>query len=124
MEKLFWTIVSSLLTVFLATKFIGGVSVEIIPGESNYFGFNFTKDWQMKVFIGLVLAFISFVVISVFNIVALPLKFFGFGFLAFFVDLAIIWFLDVIFPELKIVKLSSLLLTTLLFWFLNSLFRI
>jgi len=35
--KLLWHIIAGILGIFLATKFVPGVSLEIIPGKSIFF---------------------------------------------------------------------------------------
>jgi putative membrane protein len=114
MRKLFWQIIAGILGIFLATKFIPGVSLNVIPGKSIYFGIEFTQDWQILIFIGIVLGLINFFIKPILNLITFPLRILTFGLFSLILNMAIVFFLDIIFPELKIVGFFSLLLTTLI----------
>lgn len=124
MQRLFWQILFGILGLFLATKLISGVSIKVIPGQSVYFGINFTQDWQILIFIGTVLGLINFFIKPILNLLTLPLRILTLGLFSFFLNMAIVFFLDVIFPELKIVGFLALFWTTLLITLLNFFFQI
>jgi putative membrane protein len=124
MVNLFWQIVVSILGIFLATKFVPGVSLKVIPGGSVYFGVTFTQDWQMLIFVGIVLGLVNFFIKPILNLITLPLRILSLGFFSLILNMAIIFFLDVIFPELKIVGLSALFFTTLIIWVLSLFFNL
>ena len=124
MRNLFWQILISILAIFLATKFVPGVSLQIIPGKSVYFGIKFTEDWQILIFIGIALGLINFFIKPILNLITLPLRILTFGLFSLIINMAIIFFLDVIFPELEISGISALFFTSLIVWALNLFFNL
>jgi len=124
MRNLFWQILISVLAIFLATKFVPGVSLGIIPGKSVYFGIKFTEDWQILIFIGIALGLINFFIKPILNLITLPLRILTFGLFSLIINMAIIFFLDVIFPELEISGISALFFTSLIVWALNLFFNL
>jgi hypothetical protein len=54
-EKFILANLVSILAIFLAVKFVPGVTLQVIPGRSVYFGIKFTQDWQILIFIELFL---------------------------------------------------------------------
>jgi putative membrane protein len=124
MRNLFWQILISILAIFLAIKFVPGATLHIIPGESVYFGIKFTQDWQILIFIGIVLGLINFFVKPILNLITLPLKILTLGLFSLIINMAIIFFLDVIFPELEISGISALFFTSLIVWVLNLFFNL
>ena len=124
MKNLFWQILVSILAIFLAVKFVPGVSLDVIPGKSVYFGIKFTQDWQILIFIGIVLGLINFFIKPILNLITLPLRILTFGLFSLIINMAIIFFLDVIFPELEISGISALFFTALIVWLLNLFFNL
>jgi putative membrane protein len=124
MKNLFWQIVVSILTIFLAVKFVPGVTIQVIPGKSVYFGIRFTQNWQILIFIGIILGLINSFIKPILNLITLPLKIITLGLFSLILNMAIFFFLDVIFPELKIAGLSPLFFTVLILWILKSLFKV
>lgn len=117
--KIFWKVLISILGLFLAEKFVPGVLVRIIPGKSIYFGIQFSSSWQMIVFLGLILGLLKSLLKPILNMISFPLKILTLGLSSFLLDLLFLWILDFIFPELKFLKFSSLLLTALIVGFLE-----
>ena len=124
MRNLFWQILISILAIFLATKFVPGVSLQIIPGKSVYFGIKFTEDWQILIFIGTALGLINFFIKPILNLITLPLRILTFGLFSLIINMAIIFFLDVAFLELEISGISALFFTSLIVWGLNLFFNL
>jgi putative membrane protein len=124
MKNLFWQILVSILAIFLAVKFVPGVTLQVIPGKSIYFGIKFTQDWQILIFIGIVLGLINFFIKPILNLITLPLRILTFGLFSLIINMAIIFFLDVIFPELEIFGISALFFTSLIVWVLNFFFNL
>ncbi|GAH70339.1 unnamed protein product [marine sediment metagenome] len=60
MNRLILQIIAGILGIFLATKFVPGVSLEVIPGQSSLFGIEFTASWQILLLIGSALGLINF----------------------------------------------------------------
>jgi putative membrane protein len=124
MRNLFWQILVSILAIFLAVKFVPGVTLQVIPGKSIYFGIKFTQDWQILIFIGIVLGLINFFIKPILNLITLPLRILTFGLFSLIINMAIIFFLDIIFPELEISGISALFFTSLIVWVLNLFFNL
>lgn len=121
MEKLFWNIVAGVLGIFLAVKFVPGVSLEIIPGKSVFFGFSLTEDWQIFLIVGSILGLINFLIKPILDKITLPLKILTLGLFSVIVDMGIIWFLDVLFLEFQIKGIFPLFLTTIIVFIISSL---
>lgn len=123
MKKLLWQILAGILGILLAQKFVSGISLEVLP-ESNFFSYPLTKNWQVVVLIGASLGLINFFVKPILDKITLPLKLLTFGLFSLILNMAIIWFLDILFLELKIANLSSLFFTTLICWGVNFILKI
>jgi putative membrane protein len=124
MKNLFWQILVSILAIFLATKFVPGVTLNVIPGKSIYFGIKFTQYWQILIFVGIALGLINFFIKPILNLITLPLRILTLGFFSLIINMAIIFFLDIIFPELEISGISALFFTSLIVWGLNLFFNL
>jgi putative membrane protein len=124
MRNLFWQILISILGIFLATKFVPGVTLHVIPGQSIYFGINFTKDWQILIFIGIILGLINFFIKPILNLITLPLRILTLGLFSLILNMLIILILDIIFPEFKILGIVPLFWTTIIILFLNLFFQV
>jgi putative membrane protein len=124
MKNLFWQILVSILAIFLAVKFVPGVTLQVIPGRSVYFGIKFTQDWQILIFIGIFLGLINFFIKPILNLITLPLRILTLGLFSLIINMAIIFFSDVIFPELEISGISALFFTALIVWLLNLFFNL
>ena len=121
MTKLFLQIIAGILGIFLATKFVPGVSLEIIPGQSSLFGIEFTAAWQILVLVGGVLGLINFFLKPVLKIITLPLRMLTFGLFSLVINMGIIWIVDVLFLELVIAGIQPLFWTTVIIWFISLL---
>jgi len=116
-------ILASVLGLFLAARLIRGVEVMVIPGKSSYFGFDFTKNWQMIIFLGVILGLANAILRPLLNFLSLPLRILTFGLFSLFLNCLFLFSLDIIFPELKIEGFLPLLFTTLLILFLEFLLK-
>jgi uncharacterized membrane protein YvlD (DUF360 family) len=116
--KLFWRIIAGILSLFLANRFIAGVSLEILP-ESSFLGINLSEYWHILVVIGSILGIINFFIKPIINSIASPLKFLTLGLFPILLNMAIIWFVDILFLELNITGLTPLFLTTVIVWLTN-----
>jgi len=117
--KLILKILAAILGIFLATKFVPGVSLKIVPGKSIYFGIELTQGWQILILVGTVLGLINLFIKPILNLISLPLKILTLGFFSLILNMGIIWFLDVFFAELQILGLKALFFTTLIIWIMN-----
>jgi len=124
MKNLFWQILVSILAIFLGVEFVPGVTLHVIPGKSVYFGIKFTHDWQILIFVGIVLGLINFFIKPILNLITLPLRILTLGLFSLIINMIIIFFLDVIFPELEISGVSALFFTSLIVWVLNLFFNL
>ncbi len=109
MRKLLYFIVIGFLGFYLATILIPGVSVE---GD-------FTNTIKVLFFAGIVLGMVNFFIKPLLKILTLPLNIITFGLFALVINTAIIWFIDIIFPELIIIGLPGLFWTGAIIWFLS-----
>jgi len=114
MGRLFWHIVGGILGIFLAVKFVPGVSLEIIPGKSIFFGFPLTENWQIFLLVGSILGLINFFIKPILDKITLPLKILTLGLFSLILNMGIIWLLDVLFLEFKILGILPLFLTTII----------
>jgi len=121
MTSIIWQIIGGILGIFLATKFVPGVSLEIIPGKSIFFGLALTQRWQIIVLVGGVLGLINFFIKPILNKITLPLKVLTLGLFSLILNMAVIWVLDVLFLELQISGLIPLFWTTIIVWLINFL---
>ena len=124
MGKLLWHIIGGILAIFLAVKFVPGVTLEIIPGKSTFLGIILTENWQILLVIGVILGLINFFIKPILNKITLPLKILTLGLFSLILNMAIIWFLEIMFREFQIMGLWSLFLTTVIVWFINFLLRV
>jgi len=114
--KLILKIAAGILGIFLAAKFVPGVSLEIIPGESVFFGTKLTERWQILVLVGSILGLINFLIKPILNLITLPLKILTLGLFSIILNMAVIWILDVLFKEFQISGLMPLFWTTVIVW--------
>jgi len=115
-NRLISQIIASSLGIFLAVHFVSGVSLEIIPGQSEIFGISITETWQIFLVIGLILGLLNLLVKPILNLVTLPLKILTLGLFGLIINMAIIWAIDIMFLELTINGLAPLFWTTMIVW--------
>jgi putative membrane protein len=106
MRKLVIQILTGILGLWLATKFIEGVEL---------------KAGNLKILFlaGLILGLINFFIKPILKIITLPLRILTFGLFGLIINMGIIWAVSKIFPELVFHGLLSLFLTTIIVWFLS-----
>jgi len=124
MGKLLWHIIGGILALFLAVKFVPGVTLEIIPAKSTFFGIILTENWQILLVIGVILGLINFFIKPILSKITLPLKILTLGLFGLILNMALIWFLEIMFREFQIMGLWPLFLTTAIVWLINSLLRV
>ena len=116
MNSLILQIIAGILGFFLATKFVPGVSLEILPGQSSLFGIEFTASWQILLLIGFALGLINFFIKPILKMITLPLRILTFGLFSLVINVGIIWTVDILFPELVISGIIPLFWTTVIIW--------
>ena len=119
MENLIWRIIAGTLAIFLAARFVPGVTISIIPGESVFLGIALTEEWQVILVIGVILGLINFFIKPILDKLTIPIKILTLGLFSLILNMAIIWFLDVVFKELQISGIIPLFFTTLIVWITN-----
>jgi len=118
MERLFWHIVAGVLSIFLAVRFVPGVSLEVIPGET-FFRIEIAQEIQALLLVGGILGIINFFVRPIINRITLPLKILTLGLFPFILDLITVWILDVFFQEFTVLGLTPLFFTAAIVWITN-----
>ena len=116
MNSLILQIIAGILGIFLATKFVPGVSLEVIPGQSSLFGIEFTTSWQILLLIGSALGLINFFIKPVLKMITLPLRILTFGLFSLVINMVMVWTVDIFFPELVIQGIIPLFWTTVIIW--------
>jgi len=119
-QKLFWHIIGGILGIFLAVKFVPGVSLKVLP-DSSFFGISLTQFWQILFLVGGILGLINFLIKPILDKITLPLKILTLGLFSLILNMAIIWVLDILFLEFKILGLTPLFWTTVIIWLINFL---
>lgn len=111
----------------IASGFLGfWLSVILVPEvilnfekSSNFFGFIIDNNWKLFLVLGIVLGLINYFIKPIINIIALPLKIITFGLFGVIINMAIIWFLDIMFVEIIIPLWLPLFLTSLIISIIN-----
>jgi len=116
MNRLILQIIAGILGIFLATKFVPGVSLEVIPGQSSLFGIEFTTSWQILLLIGSALGLINFFIKPVLKMITLPLRILTFGLFSLVINMAMVWTVDILFPELVIQGIIPLFWLSIIIW--------
>ena len=120
-QKLFWYTIGGALSIYLATLFVPGVSLEIIPGQNTFFGIEFTEQWQLLLIVGGILGAMNLFIKPVLSILTLPLMILTLGLLPLIINMFIIWVLDILFLELIIIGLTPLFFTAIIALIINFL---
>jgi len=116
MNRLILQIIAGILGIFLATKFVPGVSLEVIPGQSSLFGIEFTASWQILLLIGSALGLINFFIKPVLKMITLPLRILTFGLFGLVINMVMVWTVDIFFPELVIQGIIPLFWLSIIIW--------
>ncbi len=119
MHRLILQIIASVISFWLATRIVPGVEINIIPNVSGIFGIQFTAIWQILILIGSVLGLINFFIKPILKTITLPLRILTLGLFGLIINMAIVWVVDVLFPELTIPGLIPLFWTTIIIWLTN-----
>ena len=119
MKKFISQITAGILGLWLAIKFVPGIELEIIPGESSFLGIPFTASWQILILIGFVLGLINFFIKPILKTIALPLRILTLGLFGLVINMGLIWIVDLLFEELTISWFWPLFWVTLIIWGLN-----
>ncbi len=96
-NKLISQIIASALGIFLAVHFVSGVSLSIVPGQSEIFSIPITETWQMFLVVGLILGLLNLFVKPILGLITLPLKILTLGFFSLVINMTMIWIVDIVF---------------------------
>jgi len=102
MNRLFAQIITGILGIFLATRFVPGV---------DFFG-----SWQTMVLAGIILGLINFFIKPILKFITLPVRILTLGLFSILINMGILWIVDAVFKDIKIKGFWPLLLTTMLIW--------
>lgn len=120
MKKLLAQIISAGLGLWLATIFVFGVKVFVLP-DSNFFGIPLQASWELFVLFGLLLGLLNYFIKPILNTIALPLRIITLGLFSLVINMGLIWVVDYLFKEFRIPLVFPLVLTALIIWGLNLL---
>lgn len=118
MRKLLSQIIAAALGLWLATLFIQGVKVNLLP-DSNFFGVSITQQWQIFLVLGIILGLLNFFAKPILKALTLPLEIITVGLFGIAIDMAMIWIVGLIFEELAAPLFFPLFLTSIIIWALN-----
>jgi len=118
MKRLLSQIIAAILGLWLATLFVPGVIIRAYP-TSNFFGFALTAQWEIILVLGIVLGLLNYFLKPLLKAFSLPLEIITLGLFTIVINMALIWFLDLMFDELYVPIFLPLLYTALIIWGLN-----
>lgn len=121
MNHLILQIIAGILGIWLAIIFVSGVSLEIIPGQSSLFNIEFTATWQILILIGICFGSVNFFIKPVLKFITTPIRILTLGFATLFINMFLVWIIDVFFLELSIEGITALFWATIIIWLLNFL---
>ena len=105
MTNLIFQIIGGILSFWLAIKIIPGVD---FIGETKYL-----------IMAGAFFGLINFFIKPIIKKVTLPLRILTFGLFGIIINMALIWFVSLVFPEIVIVGILSLFWVSLIVWFVG-----
>ncbi len=108
-------------------SFLRGFALHIIIGSVAFliavrFVDGVYGDTQSVIIAGVVLGFMNFLIRPVLKIITLPLRILTLGLFTFIINIAIVWFVKALFPELVIDGIAALLYTTVIVWAIEFVF--
>ncbi len=119
MKKFISQIAAGILGLWLAIKFVTGIELEVIPGESSFLGIPFAANWQILILIGFIFGLINFFIKPILKAIVLPLRILTLGLFGLVINMGIIWVVDLFFKELTVPWFLPLFWITLIIWGLN-----
>ena len=118
MVKLLSQIIAGILGLWLAVMFVPGIKLSIFA-DSNFFGIPLSAQWQIILTLGIILGLLNFFIKPILKALALPLEIITLGLFGIVINMAMLWFLDLMFYELNIPWMKPLIYTTLIVWALG-----
>lgn len=123
MKKLLSQVIVGIAGLWLATRFVPGVNIELLSG-SNFFGIPLNHQWQIILILGVVLGLLNFFLRPILKILALPIAILTLGLFSFVINVMMIWIVDVLFVEFSAPFFAPLLWTTIIVWGLGFILNI
>lgn len=109
LEKIFIRFVSCILGLYLATNFVPSV--------------DFTGSLEIFFFCGFALALINLFLKPFLKKLLFILRLITLGLFDFVIEMGMVWLLDILFPELEIIGIKPLFLTTIVIVIINFIFK-
>jgi uncharacterized membrane protein YvlD (DUF360 family) len=113
LESVFFYILAGFLTLFLAMEFVPGVKIHTFP-SSYFLSIPLNSKEKVILVIGSLIGLFNLIFKPLLKKISLPFEVLTFGVFGFFLNMAILWFFDIIFLELEFLDLKALFLTTLI----------
>jgi uncharacterized membrane protein YvlD (DUF360 family) len=113
LESVFFYILAGFLTLFLAMEFVPGVKIQTFP-SSYFLSIPLNSKEKVILVIGSLIGLFNLIFKPLLKKISLPFEVLTFGVFGFFLNMAILWFFDIIFLELEFLDLKALFLTTLI----------
>ena len=117
--NLFLQIVSGILGIYLADRFLAGVDFTgplfLLPKKLA----DLSAFSRTLVFVGIVLGFLNFAVKPLLNKVSLPLRIITLNLFSLIIAMFLIWLIDVFSPELVIKGIKPLFWTTVIIFLIS-----
>jgi uncharacterized membrane protein YvlD (DUF360 family) len=123
-DRLILHIVVGTISFWTAVTLISGVEVKIIPDIPSIFGIQFTAVWQVLILIGSTLGLINLFIKPIISAITLPLRVLTLGLFGLIINIAIIWLVDILFPELIIDGLIPLFWTSVIVWIISFIYGV
>ena len=101
MKRFLSQVIAATAGLWIATLFISGVAVRPYP-DSNFFGIALTAQWQIFLFLGIILGLINYFVKPLLKTIVLPMETITAGLFSFVIGTLLILVLDLIFDELVV----------------------
>ena len=118
MKKILSQIIAAAMGLWLASALMPEITVRAYP-QSNFFGFSLAFQWQIFLFLGIVLGLLNYFLKPLLKILSLPVKRITLGLFTIVINAGLIWILDMMFDELSIPPFLPLFYVALIIWGLN-----
>ncbi len=112
MKRLIGNIIVGILALYLASLLVPGVEIQG----------TFENQIKTIVFAGIFLGLVNFFIKPIVNLITFPLRLITFGLFGLVVNMAMIWLVDIFFPQVNIEGLGTLFWTAIIVWFLSLIF--
>lgn len=110
LRKLIFQVISGILGLYFAIRFINGVG----PAETV----------NSILIVGTILGLVNFFVKPFLKAISLPLRIVTFGLFSLVINMVLIWLVVDVLSSIEIQGLIPLFWTTIIIWFLNMIFEV